>query len=95
MHCWTSCYRTGEYIDRHTDGAGDIQLILSIKAAKRENGGWLNLEWSGEKHRVFLDEGDALCFLATEVEHFTDPLVRSSSLPNPERIIAVARYFFD
>ena len=93
IQCWASVYGLGEYINRHKDGCGDIQLILSLKAATAENGGWLNLEWRGETRHVFLETGDALCFLATEVEHFTDPLVPTNDLPTPERVTAVARYF--
>ncbi len=91
--CWISVYKAGEYINRHRDGAGDIQLIVSLKAATSDNGGWLNLESCGEKHRVFLEEGDALCFSATQVEHYTEPLVKTTAVPNPERVTAVARYF--
>jgi hypothetical protein len=51
--CWISVYKAGEYINRHRDRAGDIQLILSLKAATTVNGGWLNLDWRGQKHRIF------------------------------------------
>jgi hypothetical protein len=91
--CWTSTYKTGEYINKHCDGAGDIQLIIALKAPAPENGGWLNLESRGRYSRVFLNEGDALCFAATEVAHFTTPLIGTSQIPAPERTTAVARYF--
>jgi hypothetical protein len=91
--CWTSTYKTGEYISKHRDNAGDIQLIVALKAPAPENGGWLNLESRGRCSRVFLNEGDALCFAATEVAHFTSPLIGTGQIPDPVRTTAVARYF--
>ena len=93
--CWTSIYKVGEYINRHADGGGDIQLILSLRAPAVENGGWLNIDWNGKTHRIFLNEGDLLCFSATEAEHYTDPLVSTNEIENPERVTAIARYFFE
>jgi hypothetical protein len=92
--CWIARYRNSEYIDRHTDSAGTIQLLLCLAAPPAENGGALVL-LSGPSERCYvLRTGDAVLFTATTVEHCTTPLMPSSTCPDPARVVAVARYFF-
>lgn len=93
LRCWTSIYGPGQSINRHRDSGGDLQLVLSLGAATPENGGWLRLKRHGETEALFLREGDLLCFMATELEHWTTPLIASAVCVEPRRITAIARYF--
>ncbi|MBV8893376.1 MAG: 2OG-Fe(II) oxygenase [Acidobacteria bacterium] len=92
--CWIARYRNGEYIDRHTDSAGTVQLLVCLTAPSSENGGVLVLLSEPNEHRYVLRAGDAVLFTATAVEHCTVPLVPSLACPDPVRVVAVARYFF-
>jgi alkylated DNA repair dioxygenase AlkB len=95
LRCWTSIYGPGQSINRHRDSGGDLQLVLSLRAAAPENGGWLKLERHGAAEALFLREGDLLCFMATELEHWTTPLIASAENMEPHRITAIARYFLN
>lgn len=92
--CWIARYRRGEYIDRHTDNAGTVQLLICLAAPPSENGGALFLAPGPNEHRYVLRAGDAILFTATTIEHGTTPLRPSATCPNPVRVVAVARYFF-
>lgn len=92
--CWIARYRNSEYIDRHTDRAGTLQLLVCLTAPPSENGGTLVLVSGPSEHGYALQAGDAVLFRATSVEHRTIPLVPSLACPDPVRIVAVARYFF-
>lgn len=92
--CWIARYKNGEYIDRHTDSAGTIQLLVCLAAPPSGNGGALILVSGPSEHCYVLRAGDAVLFTATAVEHCTTPLASSLSCSNPVRVVAVARYFF-
>lgn len=94
LRCWTSSYSVGEYINRHKDGAGNVQLVLCLRAVERGRGGTLILEYAGRRTELHLSPGDAVLFLATKVYHYTTPLLPSTALPDLERTVAVGRYFF-
>ena len=92
--CWIARYGNGEYIDRHTDGAGTVQLLVCLVAPPSENGGALVLVSGPSEHCYVLRAGDAVLFAATAVEHCTIPLISSLACPDPVRVVVVARYFF-
>ncbi len=89
----TSEYGTGEYINPHVDGAGHVQVVLCVRASAPENGGALCLRHYDEDDCYHLAAGDAILFRATEVEHWTVPLVPTTYDPRPERVVICARYF--
>jgi len=94
--CWVSVYRQGEFISPHRDRVGDIQIILSIKAAHNASGGNLHIRTlTGDLVVLRLQPGDMVIFKAHELEHFTTPLDGTGDYKNPIRAIAVGRYFFD
>ena len=86
---WRSTYRTGEYIDRHTDGSGDIQLLVSIAAPPVDCGGVFCAEVGHRTDKFILRPGDAILFKAHEIPHFTTPLTPSATCPNPRRVVIV------
>lgn len=94
LMCWSSIYGAFEYIDPHMDTDGDLQIILCLKSVKKKLGGTLVLEFAGRRAEIHLSTGDAVLFKATKVLHHTTPLLPSKLVPNPERIVAVGRYFF-
>ncbi|MBV9139702.1 MAG: 2OG-Fe(II) oxygenase [Pseudonocardiales bacterium] len=91
--CWIARYKNGEYIDRHKDNAGTLQLLVCLAAPPSENGGALVLAPGPNEHRYVLRAGDGVLFSATTVEHCTTPLKPSVTYPDPIRVVAVARYF--
>lgn len=87
--CWTSCYRIGEFINSHRDGAGRIQLLVCLQAAPgRENGGVLIVDG----REIVLTAGDGVAFQATGLDHYTTPLVATENEMHPQRVVLVARY---
>jgi hypothetical protein len=92
--CWTNIYRAGEYISRHRDAGGSVQLMLCLASPPPECGGVFMASIQGMLREIHLDPGDAVLFQATAVEHQTTPLLPSPACPDPLRITAVMRYFF-
>jgi hypothetical protein len=93
VKCWTSEYGSGEYIDPHVDCAGDVQMVLCVRAPSIGNGGALCVRYFDEGKQYDLTVGDALLFRATDVKHWTIPLVPTADDPTPERVVICARYF--
>ena len=93
VRCWTSEYGLGEYINPHVDRAGDIQMVLCVRATAVDNGGSLCVRYCNEGESYHLTAGDAVLFRATDVEHWTVPLVPTPDDPHPERVVICARYF--
>jgi hypothetical protein len=91
---WTNLYRTGEYISRHRDAAGSIQLLLALISPEIDCGGAFVARIQGCLREFILEPGDAVLFEATAVEHFTTPLRPSESTPDPTRVNAVMRLYF-
>ena len=90
---WTSRYTVGEFINPHRDASGDIQLLICLKSVVPGCGGALILR-PDEQERVFnLQPGDAVIFKASEILHYTKPIVNSEQDLNPERVVIVARYY--
>ena len=95
LTCWISRYRVGEHISRHTDAGGTLQILLMLKPVAAAQGGVLKLVTDSGALALDLREGDALLFRATSIIHFTTPLASTPECPDPIRVVAVGRYFFD
>jgi hypothetical protein len=91
---WTSEYRTAEYINPHCDGIGDLQLLFCVQGCASANGGALHVRYKEHASVFQLTTGDAIVFKATEVKHWTTPLVGTAEVPAPERIVLAVRFFF-
>jgi hypothetical protein len=80
---WLNCYRTGEYIPKHSDNEGFIQVLIGLKSPTHTEEPLLRIE--GDP--VSLEEGDLLVFRAHEQQHWTQPVPG----PDSERLNAVLR----
>lgn len=94
IQTWLHRYQPHEYIPRHKDVAGTLQLLITLQKPSMSNGGILHLEKNSSAEPLDLEIGDALFFKATEIAHYTNELIPSHSNPTPHRVIAVARYFY-
>lgn len=92
---WANHYRVGEYIPKHRDSEGDLQLIMPILLPMKENGGDF-LIYKGDKPNVVeLAVGQRFLFNARETFHETTKLVSSAVISDPSRVVCVCRIFFD
>lgn len=93
--CWSSLYRTDEYVDPHKDWRGAVHLIVCGRApAAPENGGSLVVR-SDEKNtstEIFLKPGQAIAIDAQNLEHSTIPLRPTPTDTEPLRYAWIARY---
>lgn len=90
---WVHHYASGERIPWHRDAAGDLQLVLCLLAPPAINGGLLLLRHSKNAVAVDLRPGDAVLFTAAKTLHATTRLMPTRELPNPERMVAVVRFY--
>lgn len=90
--CWVSRYKDTEYIDKHQDFDGEAQLIVCLKSAPENCGGWLMIEQDGIEERYVMSLGDALLFSARTIAHYTTALAPTKQHPSPQRVVVVARY---
>lgn len=92
---WTSVYGAGQFIEPHTDMAGDIQVLVCLTAPPTQpNGGHLILRpGSTGEVTLGLRPGDGILFSASTLTHRTTPLVASDEHPDPVRVVMVGRYF--
>lgn len=89
---WTSIYSKGQFINAHNDASGSIQLVICLKSPNDEkNGGHLCLG----SERIFLRPGDAIFYKATDIEHYTTPLVPTAEDDDPSRTVIDCRYYLD
>lgn len=96
FHCWTSLYKRTEYINKHKDKDGDLQILICLKNQALEvSEGLIGLCQNKETRSIQLKPGDMLVFPASKTEHFTTPI---KSMTNETekyvRIVLVARFFF-
>lgn len=94
MTSWVSRYGVGEYINSHVDRAGSIQMVLGLMNSGDKTGGVLSVSYKDYSDSILLSPGDALIFEATTVRHFTSRIAQTHEQLRPERVTAVARYFF-
>lgn len=95
MSCWTSIYQKGEYINPHKDASGDIQILLCLQNDGFKENGLFCFRIYDQEHKIFLNPGDLIYFKATDIEHYTTPLISTAENNSPTRIVAVARQFFN
>ncbi len=94
--CWTSIYRKGERISPHRDVAGDTQFLVVLERPDDACRGALHIiDRQREEHVLRLAVGDALVFHANALTHFTEVLQATPQVPEPKRVVAVARFFFE
>lgn len=89
---WANLYQTGEFIPRHRDSEGHIQIITGLIASPESDGGFLVIHHN-EAHQFVLQPGQQLLFKANETFHETTPLISSSDEPNPIRCVGICRVF--
>ena len=95
MLCWTSIYQTNEYINPHKDTSGDLQILLCLQNDGFAENGLFCFRINDQEHKIFLHPGDLIYFKATDIEHYTTPLISTTENNFPIRIVAVARQFFN
>ena len=94
VKCWANRYRAGEWIARHRDASGTVQLLVCLRAPADETcGGILHLAPPAGPLACPLGPGDAVLWEATTIEHWITPLVATAADPEPERVVLVGRYF--
>ena len=90
IKAWMSIYREGEFITPHRDSDGLIQMLVCLESPRdASSGGALILG----AQAVILAPGDAVVFKATEVEHYTTPLLATETDPDPARSVLVWKVF--
>lgn len=94
MCAWANHYRIGESISPHRDVGGTTQLLVALEIPPQENGGTLFVQTKKGEQALLLKAGDAVLFEATSLRHWTTPLVSSRENAEPQRVVAVFRYFF-
>ncbi len=92
--CWTSIYEVSQYINAHTDIAGDLQIIVCLQATAQENGGELCVELLDGIQELLLAPGDAVIFNAAAIRHYTTSVVATNREMPPKRVVAVGRFYF-
>lgn len=69
---WINSYSSGKFISAHRDASGDAQLLLVLMAPDMAEGGQF---WIGNENNLIpLGAGDAVLFLAHQLEHGTLPI---------------------
>ena len=91
---WCNVFRLGEYIPKHFDNDGDIQLILSVVSPCEDNGGILRVYVNNNTKDIPLKEGQLFLFRASRTVHETTALIPTLQNPNPIRATAVCRMYF-
>ena len=92
LKIWYNIYSEGEYIEKHTDANGDIQLVICLEATSFESGGILHILSNENYHPILMSPGDALLFKATKVTHYTTPIKKNNF--NLKRKVIVLRFYF-
>lgn len=90
---WRSTYRSGEYIARHTDRSGDLQLLIALAVPPVACGGAFCAEIDGAERILTLNPGDGVLFVASKTPHYTTALRPDAAEPSPRRDVVVARYY--
>lgn len=97
LKAWCNFYAPGEFINPHRDVIGDWQVLVCLKTPPQASGGQLHLITGDNITReMIMQPGDVLLFKATQLTHFTSPVLgnTSSNLAN-QRITLVGRYFYN
>lgn len=90
---WISRYRSNEYINKHKDSAGNIQLLICLKNSGKDDEGKLHLISNNQNFSFKLACGDLVIFKASELAHYTTPITSENF--ETLRVTAVCRYFIN
>jgi hypothetical protein len=89
---WGNSYEVGEYIPEHKDDGGSVQMLLVLVSPPPNCGGVLTID----SHAIEdISPGDAVFFAANKLLHGTTPLIKSIKSSEPQRIVAVARFYME
>ncbi|MEE9361160.1 MAG: hypothetical protein V3U92_01015 [Cellulophaga sp.] len=91
---WANSYKVGEFIPKHRDSEGDLQLIMPLILPEKDNGGNLLIYKKDKSEVVELISGQKFLFDATKTFHETTKLVSTSLSQNPIRVVCICRIFF-
>jgi hypothetical protein len=91
---WANRYRLGEYIPKHCDTDGDLQIILPLLLPPKTCGGDLLLHHQNDVNIVSQAIGQRIVFQAIKTPHETTSLTSSPVCRNPVRIVCIGRIFF-
>ncbi len=86
---WANHYAPGEFIPKHCDTEGDLQMLLCVIAPPQGQGGTFMLH-SDKTHELSLKAGERMLFPASRIPHQTTPITSDTG----ERVVCVARMFF-
>lgn len=92
MAFWANHYGCGEFIPKHTDNDGGLQLLTGILLSPGCTGG-KNVFHHNKTHSVTLAPGRQILFDAKKTPHETTPLKSYTSEPCT-RMICVTRFYF-
>ena len=90
---WGNIYEAGEYIGRHQDNDGVIQLMICLENDGQGDEGALGVHTGDEDRLILLNPGDLIVFSANETEHWTIPIGRTIDCPSPRRSFWVCRFY--
>lgn len=85
---WANHYSEGEYIPRHRDSEGHLQILAGVLPTQETSGGKLILYQASESIALNLRPAQRILFDATSVFHETTP-----PEINEQRLTCVARLF--
>lgn len=92
---WANRYQLGEYIPKHCDTDGDLQIILQVSLPPKSCGGDLLIHHRNGVNLVPQSAGQRLLFQATKSQHETTRLISSPECVSPVRIVCIGRIFFE
>lgn len=90
---WANRYGAGEFIPRHTDNDGGLQMLTGITLTPKCRGGETIFHHGGSQV-VVVKPGMQVLFNACTTPHETTPLVNPSG-SFCERVVCVTRFYFD
>jgi hypothetical protein len=93
---WIHEYYLSEFIPKHKDAFGTIQLMIALRSSISDNGGEFIIELNDKETAFKLDSGDAVLFNATEYSHWSNPIKSSNACSNKTvRAVLIVRFFFN
>jgi hypothetical protein len=94
ISCWANRYQATEYIPKHTDSRGSLQIIVPIQLPPTSCGGDLLIHHRDLRQIVPQSVGSRIIFDATKTPHETTALIESDECVRPVRTVCIARVFF-
>jgi hypothetical protein len=91
---WANRYKSGEYIPKHRDTQGDLQIILPVFLPPQNCGGNLLIHHSNNTRTIYQTIGQRLLFRAIKTPHETTRIINSPECAESMRIVCICRIFF-